>query len=124
MLRHFFQSRRICCHTLLKGFLFVRFIFPPSSLLLIGKGGRNAFQFFASLYLVSLIVLFVKVIPILIKAVYSRHTFGHSIPVNKLILKKRAGIAHNSDQIQFQLYFFRICHLRMGSKNTGGLSRC
>ncbi|BAE86454.1 hypothetical protein DSY4665 [Desulfitobacterium hafniense Y51] len=116
MLLRFFQSRRICCHTLLKRFLFIQFIFPHSSLLPIGKGGRNAFQFFAPLDLVSLIVLFVKVIPILIKAVYSRHTFGHSIPVNKLILKKRAGIAHNSDQIQFQLYFFRVYHLLMGSK--------
>lgn len=110
---------------MLKGFLFVWFIFPPSSLLLIGKGGGNAFQVFATLDLVSFIVLFVKVIPILIEAVYSRHTRGHSIPVNKLILKKRAGIAHNSDQIQFQLYFFRVYHLLMGSKkNTGGLCRC
>ncbi len=115
MLRHFFRNGRICRNTLLKGF-FPRFIFPPSLLLLIGKGGRNAFQVFAPLDPVSFRVIFVKVIPVLVEAVYSRHTCGQSVPVNKLILKKRAGIAHDSDQIQFQLYYFRVYHLRICSK--------
>lgn len=116
MLLFFFQSGFVGYRALLKGFLFVCFIFPPSSLLLIGKGGWNAFQVFAPLDLVSFIVLFVEVIPILIEAVYSRHTCGHSIPVNKLILKKRIGIALYSYQIQFQLDFLRVYHLRLGSK--------
>jgi hypothetical protein len=116
VLRHFVQSGRSCCHALLMRLLSVRFSFRFSSLLLIGKGRRNAFQTLAPLDPVPFCVTLIKVIPVLVKAVYSRHSCGYSMPVNKLILKKRIGITHHSDQIQIQIYFFRIYHLHMGSK--------
>ncbi|BAE86356.1 hypothetical protein DSY4567 [Desulfitobacterium hafniense Y51] len=107
-----------------KGILFIQFSFPPASLLFIGNGGRNAFQVLAPLDPVSLRVIFIKVIPVLVKAVYAPHSGGRSVPVNKLIFKKGIGIEHNSDQIQFQIHVFRVNHLRLGSKNTGDLGRC
>lgn len=115
MLRHFFLSLRISYPTLLKGFLFAQFISLIVSLLLIGKGRRNAFQVFASFDPMPFCVIFIKVIPVLVKAVYALHSGGRSVPVNKLIFKKRIGIDHYSDQIQFQIHVFRVDHLRMGS---------